>query len=459
MTRMDTLRTSQLEDLLRLRSPQTAAELATALGVSQPTLSRAIASSGQVVRIGNARATRYVLSREIARAGRRWPLYRIDAHGRAEILGELRALHGDGFHFEPARPLSAFLDGDFANGLFPGLPWFLDDQRPQGFLGRTFARRVAADIGASEDLARWRSEDVLLALLRHGHDLPGDLVLGEAALQQALQSALAAEGMPIAEREHRYPGFAEAVLRGEDIGSSVGGEQPKFLTTLRTDDGLQPVIVKFSERGDTPAAQRWADLLRCEQIAGATLRAHGQPAARSEILEADGRTFLQSTRFDRTPALGRRGFVSLAALDAAFHGHGRLDWWRFAPQLQREGWVDAENSRQLSVLGWFGALIANSDMHLGNAALIPTDARPLTLAPAYDMLPMHFRPAASGEVVPRDYAVFLPTPEFRDDWRVAATMALAFWRQVADTAAISGTFRRIAEGASASLGHAVARQG
>jgi hypothetical protein len=34
----------------------------------------------------------------------------------------------------------------------PGLSWFLDDQRPQGFLGRAFARRVAEDIGAWPDL-------------------------------------------------------------------------------------------------------------------------------------------------------------------------------------------------------------------------------------------------------------------------------------------------------------------
>jgi hypothetical protein len=456
---MENLRTSQLEDLLRLRSPQTAAELAAALGVSQPTLSRLVASSDRVVRIGNARAARYVLSREIARAGHLWPLYRIDAYGQAETLGELRALHGDEFHFQPARALPIFLQGDFANGLFPGLPWFLDDQRPQGFLGRTFARRVAADIGASEDLTRWRSDDVVLALLRHGDDQPGDLVLGEPALQSALQNALAPEdAMSVNERETRYPSLAEAVLRGENIGSSAGGEQPKFLATLRGDDGFQPVIVKFSERGETPAARRWADLLRCERIAGAVLRAHGQPAALGEIVEADGRTFLQSTRFDRTSVLGRRGFVSLAALDAAFYGHGRIDWWRFAPQLQRDGWIDAENAQRLRVLGWFGALIANNDMHLGNAALALTDDRPLALAPAYDMLPMHFRPAASGEIVPREYAVTLPTPEFRESWRAAATLALAFWRQVADSPAISETFRRIAEGASASLGHAVARQ-
>ncbi|HNV79919.1 MAG TPA: transcriptional regulator, partial [Thermomonas sp.] len=171
-------RTASLEDLLRRNGPLTAAALGQALGISQPSVSRLLASAGErIVRIGRARASRYALAHEIARAGSRWPLYRIDVQGRGAPLGELRALHGGDFHFEPAHPMPAFLHGAFADGLFPGLPWFLDDQRPQGFLGRAFVRRVAADIGAPDDLVRWQADDVVLALLRHGEDEPGDLVL------------------------------------------------------------------------------------------------------------------------------------------------------------------------------------------------------------------------------------------------------------------------------------------
>ena len=52
------------------------------------------------------------------------------------------------------------LHGEFADGLFPDWPWFLDDQRPQGFLGRAFARRGGAALGAPEDLRLWRDEDI-----------------------------------------------------------------------------------------------------------------------------------------------------------------------------------------------------------------------------------------------------------------------------------------------------------
>ncbi|WP_254459386.1 type II toxin-antitoxin system HipA family toxin YjjJ [Xanthomonas sacchari] len=447
--------------LLRSEKAVTAARIGEVLEISQPTVSRLLASAGeQVLRIGKARATRYALTRSLGRAGHRWPLFRIDPHGRAETLGHLHAMHGDGYLFVPQVTCPALIHGDFANGLFPGLPWFLDDQRPQGFLGRAFARRVAEDIGAPQDLQRWQPDDVVLALLRHGDDQPGDLVLGEFALQRAQQAALQpVDVIPQAERRRLYPQRAEHALLGEAVGSSAGGEQPKFTATLQAEGGYTPVIVKFSERAGTPAAQRWSELLRCEHLAGDILRAHGIAAAESELLESDGRVFLQSTRFDRTPALGRHGFVSLAPVDAAYFGHGRIDWWLFAPQLQREGWLSHADAQRLRVCGWFGALIGNNDMHLGNAGLILGDTLPLPLAPVYDMLPMAFRPAASGEVVERAYALPLPTPDQRDDWRAAAGMAVQFWERVSEDAHMSAAFHSIARDALAQLTRAVSRIG
>ncbi|MCD9032644.1 type II toxin-antitoxin system HipA family toxin YjjJ [Luteimonas sp. Y-2-2-4F] len=448
--------------LLRERGLLTAREIAAALGISQPTVSRAVAAiAPRLLRIGRARATRYALLRDVARAGHRWPLYRMDARQRTERLGELRALAGGLFHFEPARPLPAFLQGEFADGVFPGLPWFLDDQRPQGFLGRAFARRLAPEIGAPEDLTRWGADDVLLALLQHGHDLPGDLLLGERALQAAARQALEGAGaLSAAQRAERYPSLAEAALRGDPVGSSAGGDQPKFLVRLDMGDGsAREAIVKFSEAGDAPAARRWADLLHCEAIAGTVLRAHGLAAADASTLIAGGRTFLESIRFDRTPDGGRHGFVSLASIDAAFHGHGRIEWWRYAPQLEREGWIDTAAARDLAVLGWFGALIGNSDMHLGNAGLMLGDRRPLALAPAYDMLPMLFRPSVSGEVVARSFEVSPPLPEHRVEWSIAARAASEFWRRVADADEVGASFRTIAAAAGAQVDRVLSRHG
>ncbi|GGK16469.1 type II toxin-antitoxin system HipA family toxin YjjJ [Luteimonas terricola] len=456
---MDDSRLTQALALLRRDGPLPARDIGRQLGISQPTVSRLLASAGdRVVRIGRARSTRYAAARDIGRAGRCWPLYRIGPDARPTLLGELRALAGDAFHFAASRPAPAFVHADFAPGLFPALPWFLDDQRPQGFLGRAFVHRIAGDIGAPDDLLRWRSDDVLLALLRHGHDQPGDLVLGEAALQAALQAALSDEGTLAPEaRATHYPLLADAALRGEAPGSSAAGEQPKFLANLREDGGVRSLVVKFSERSDTPAGRRWADLLHCERIAADVLHDHGHAAARTDVLEAGGRVFLESTRFDRTPVRGRHGFVSLAAIDAAFHGHARIDWWRYADELQRDGWLDAADAHRLRVLGWFGALIGNSDMHLGNAGLVLADDRPLALAPAYDMLPMMFRPATSGEVVAREFSAIAPLPEQLDAWREAAHAAQAFWSRVVDSRSVSAPFRAIAGHAGESVTRVGAR--
>ena len=457
---MRTDHTIGIETLLRQRGPLTAPVLSSALQISQPTLSRALAGMGDaVVRIGRARATRYALARRVAREGSHWALFRIDADGRAQTLGELHALHGDGMFFEPARALPVFTHADFRDGLFPGLPWFLDDQRPQGFLGRQLAHRIADDIGAPRDPLLWRADDIVLALLRHGDDGPGDLVLGEASLQRALVHVLdpSLQAIDATTRPVRYPALADAALRGEDVGSSAAGEQPKFAITLLDAGQPRPVIVKFSERVGTPAGRRWADLLICEHLANEALREHGQHAAATTIIDADGRVFLESTRFDRTAAGGRRGFVTLAALDAAFHAHGRIDWWRYADELAAQGWLDADNATRLRVLGWFGTLIGNTDMHLGNAGLMLADTRPLALAPAYDMSPMGFRPASSGELVQREYRVVPPTPDQQAAWRTAAIIALDFWRSVAAHDDISGEFRALAGNAATLLERAADR--
>ena len=441
-------RQKQLHTLLQRKgAPLPAQRLLAELKISQPTLSRLVQLAGPaVVRIGKARATRYALTRDLGRMGSQWMLYRIDGKGAAQTLGQLHALQHDCWYFQASAAVPALLHGEFRDGLFPGLPWFLDDQRPQGFLGRAFVQRLAPLIGAQHDLKLWRSDDVVLALLLEGFDACGDLVLGEANLERAQRHLFAPEYQLSAQQRNQfYPELAAAALRGDVVGSSAGGEQPKFAITLHAANGWQPVIVKFSDRRSTPAGQRWSDLLHCEFLASEVLRAHGLPAAHNEIISADDRCFLQSTRFDRTAQLGRIGMVSLAALDAAFYGHGRIDWWRWAPQLERDGWLDRTNAQQLSQLNWFGALIGNADMHLGNAALLQSGNRPLSLAPAYDMSPMHWRPSASGEIIERDILpVAMPPPEQIGNWRVAALPAAVFWQEVIGNPEISPTFKKLA---------------
>lgn len=127
-------RSSLTERLLEqlAKGPAGAAELVRALGVSQPTLSRAISAlqrEGRIVRMGVTRGVRYGLARAVDDVGPQWPLFRVDEGGRLIELGPLHALERD-FYYAP-RGMGRL------RGITEGMPYFLQDARPGGFLGRS----------------------------------------------------------------------------------------------------------------------------------------------------------------------------------------------------------------------------------------------------------------------------------------------------------------------------------
>lgn len=435
-----------LRAALREMGVGSAAELGTRLSVSQPTVSRALAALGdEVLRIGRTRGARYALPQAVDPHGSRWPLYRIAADGRAALVGDLHSLAGGHWYLDSPVPRPALMQGEFARGLFPDLPWFLDDLRPQGFLGRSFVQAHAQALGAPRDLDVWTSRHVLAALLLHGSDLPGDLVLGDAALQSALHSAMAApDALDPGQRTAIYPQRALTAIAGERVGSSAGGEQPKFTVLLREGPGYVSAVVKFSEPPVEPSAVRWSDLLLCEHLAGEVLSGGGLPAAPTELVDAGGRRFLQSTRHDRTPTLGRRGQVSLRALDAAHFGVARRPWTEMADTLSAAGWLAPDSAEQLRVIGLFGELIGNTDMHFGNLAFELVDAPPLAIVPVFDMLPMLYAPGQGGALAAREFAPPAPLPRHAPAWSRAATLAETFWARLSADVRASEAFRGIA---------------
>lgn len=417
--------------------PLSAAVLAERLGVNRMTLSRLVAASGdQVVRLGQTRATAYAL-RQPSRVGSEWPLYRLREDATLEELGRLVALSGDTFHVDASRARENLLrapEGDLA-GFFPGLPWYLDDLRPQGFLGRSFAHGRGRALGLPTDLNRWQRDDVLTALVQGGGTEIGDLLLGGDAVQAALAALDAPpDRVDAADRTRQYPERARAALAGEDVGSSPGGEQPKFTATVESAGGRRAVIVKFAQPDGGDAAQRWADLLVCEHLALQTLRGAGMNAAHSELLQTPTHTFLEVERFDRTAdLLGRRGFVSLLALSAAFTGEATLDWPTAGAQLQSMGWLSARTVQAMARLHAFGRLIGNSDMHQGNVGFHFVDRGALPLAPAYDMLPMSLAPSRLG-VLRQDAPLEAVAPRGSGELehlRWAVPLAAEFWERVA----------------------------
>ena len=409
------------------------------LGISQPSLSRLLRphiASGQLVAVGAARARRYLLPREVEGVGRQVLIHEVTPQGGLNLFGTLHAVVGGGYWMDEADKAhgsSAFHDS---------LPWFLFDMRPQGFMGRAFVAAHPA-LKLPSNHPHWTDDHILKALVHAGEDLPGSLVVGAAAFDRFLS-------LPVPQRTHapvvdrpatQYPVLAMQALGQTHIGSSAGGEQPKF-SAMR--EG-HPVLVKFSPAGEGPAARRWRDLLVCESLALYTLAGAGISAAHTVLVEAEGRVFLESRRFDRTPQGGRVGMVSLGVYDRQYIGQGS-SWADTAARADQAGpeRLSASDVDTLRLLDAFGALIANTDRHHGNIALLLHDHR-WRLAPAYDMLPMLYAPVA-GEVVPRDFAAHPPRPGVLtlSVWQRARALAMCFWQTAAADGRLSDDFRGIA---------------
>ena len=313
--------------------------------------------------------------------------------------------------------------------------------RPQGYLGRLFPLRYE-DLALPERLVDWNEDHALYALARRGEDMAGNLIVGAESHARWLALAKGSASIAANDRLARFGLLAQQTLAGKTAGSSAAGEQPKFTAEVGTAADLRHVLVKFSPPLETAAGERWSDLLVAEQIAGEILRAHGESSARSEYLTDARRAYLQIERFDRVGAEGRLGIVSLGALDDEFVGE-RHGWPQSGAALLRAGLIGDNDARTLRWLSAFGALIANTDMHLGNASFLYEGKTRFRLAPAYDMLPMMYAPVRD-ELPAREFTRPEPTAGTADQWRDAVPAARDFWEAVGADARVSRRFRETA---------------
>lgn len=322
------------------------------------------------------------------------PIFRINAQGQLSRLGVLTPIRADGYvmHQEDGTVLTS-----------EGIPWWLLDMRPQGFLGRALAGRHASALGLSANVNEWSDSQALRALMQHGHDAVGNLLLGDRARDHFLSQPVG-EAVADAEKGAAYAHLAQQVSKGNLPLSLAAGEQPKFTAYAQTPGGPRHVLVKFSlaqstsvahenqHTGSNLVAQRWRDLLLAEHHALETLRGAGHSAATSWVQDHQGQRFLEVERFDRVGRLGRRGLISLAALEAEFVGNARAPWPVLVEELARQQVVAQDAVLGTQMLFAFGRLIGNTDMHTGNLSFLTDGGMPYALAPAYDMLPMAFAP-------------------------------------------------------------------
>jgi hypothetical protein len=408
----------------------TSTELQTRLGLSQPTVSRALSAlvkQGRLLKVGAARSQQYLLPRHIEGVGSQIGIVRIDTQGRVSPFARMVALPGGRFWVNEADGLTQIHDG---------LPWFLDDMRPQGFMGQTFVQNHP-ELSLPADLRHWNDDHALKAMVLAGDDLPGNLIVGEQALASYLSGVR--QTAVVQQPEVDYPRLAMLAMQGAQPVSSAGGEQPKFSALVNG----QAMLVKFSPSGDAPGDERSRDLLVCEHLALQTLAAAGLPAAESQIVIAGGRVFLQSKRFDRTDK-GRIGMVSLLVYDAQYVGE-MDNWSATAQRMAARQLMTSQDAQQLQLLEAYGLLIANTDRHYGNISFLLQDDD-WRLSPTYDMLPMLYAPV-KGELVERDFASrkLQPTSHTLAVWPQAKQLAQQFWQSVAADTRVSDAFKALAQ--------------
>ena len=435
----DTDSTDQLALLSELarRGVASSAQLQQMLGKSQPTLSRLLARLAQqqladgqapLVVLGRQRSARYALAQPLLGLPGQQALTWTDETGQRLPWGQLTHLGQERLH----------LQADGIDLVIAGrLPWLLAPLRLQGFLGRLWARSVQGS-GYDADPERWRLDQLLALLLRQVHDLPGAIALGDAVAPAQPSAPADAAALPAF-----LDAQAAAVASTLPAGSSAGGEQAKFLCA--NSDCSQHWLVKFSPPLGTPFGDRWSVLLQAEALALQVLAAHGVPVAAARVLHSDQRTYLVSTRFDRSGQAGARHAVPLDAVHDAFVPGPRRDWAATCHALAAQRRLATVAAAQAGALLQFGRLIGNSDMHFGNLSLVvanPADAARgrFSLAPAYDMLPMRWRPdVQSGEL---DWLPFTPDP--LDLASAARPVALQFWQRAQDLPATPRAFRQLA---------------
>lgn len=427
---------SEVLSYLKLNGKSSLLTLKTVFPYSQAFLSRILNSlEDKIFVLGKARETEYAAKRIFDENNLNYPLFEIHENGTTKELGIITPIEPKGFYFssKSKKILSQYsID----------LPYFLNDLRPSGFLGHLVPNQNP-ELNLPKDIRMWSAEHCLKYLSLKSWDNIGNLIIGNIAFQKYLTKCTKKtvyKGTESTERIKNYELLANDVLSYGEAGSSAGGEQPKFLTTLLPEN--KPVIVKFSPPINSDIGIRVADLLICEHIALKILNKNGYDSTKSEIIITKDHTFLELERFDRLAEFGRKGLISLGTLDAEFSGVMGT-WCETAKALIKLKIIPKEFYEEIRFRELFGYFIANNDMHLFNLSFYTEENEIKKIAPVYDMLPMLFKPT-NNQIVKRTFTAPLPYPEDGKIWKNAYKLALQFWENVLNDKNISKSFKKIA---------------
>ena len=116
------------------------------------------------------------------------PIFCVNDEGQVQALGTLVPVRPEGFVMVQADGAALHSDG---------LPWWLFDMRPQGYLGRAYASTHAAGLGLPPNPEHWRDADVIRALLacQVGHMAPAGAAGAGHAETQAQRAGFGDEAL------------------------------------------------------------------------------------------------------------------------------------------------------------------------------------------------------------------------------------------------------------------------
>ena len=417
---------------LRLHGASKSESIQAELKISQPTASRHLNSlSDEIVGLGRGRSIRYAVAEPIGDGAAQQPIWQIGEKGERIQLGVLSFLEKSQIHIQ-AHEVNELYDSIPRHPL----PWYLSNLRAQGFIGRIIAKSLESKgVGANPET--WDANAILIAAI-NTRDAPGNLLLGEMRPPETHSH------IPSHEPGWFLDHFSLNVAKTLPVGSSAGGEQPKFPAI---NGRGKHVLVKFSPPRGTPFGDRWSDLLFAEARSNEVLSRHGFHAAPTEIIQTEDRTYLLSERFDRVGEHGRQHVASIGAIHAAFVSGTYENWAATCDALVSQKRLGAADALQCRQILQFGRLIGNTDMHSGNASLYVSGATLkdilkgcFHLAPAYDMLPMRWRP--DPMVGAFDYDLFDVDVSQADE--VTRAAAKDFWVSLSEHVMVSQGLRVVA---------------
>jgi len=165
---------------LSSEGPLNAKTICRDLGISQPTFSRMIQKSVEnILTIGKARSTNYALKKKLSGLDTKIPIYQVSVKGTPNHIANLHPIYPNGFYFESIHP-------DILSKTYEDLPYFFEDLRPQGFLGRIIPGQYP-DLEVPNDITYWNSTHCIRYWVKYGSDNIGNLILGDQAVEKFLK--------------------------------------------------------------------------------------------------------------------------------------------------------------------------------------------------------------------------------------------------------------------------------